>query len=244
MFQPPILHVLKGSKHFGDTTAFAEVTLTLAPGEIMAVAGPNGGGKTSLLRSAVGLLEPDAPGSVLVFGKQPARDLAVRRQIGYVPDEDDLLEALTGAEYVRFVAAAYGADANATLERATALAAELDLPAEDFQRKLIAGYSHGMRKKTQLAAILAVQPKLLVIDEPTNGLDPTATIRLKAILRRQTQAAVLVASHNLAFAESLAGHVLLLRQTPLVSDRLANVLAGSRRGGLEKVYEELVLEHA
>jgi ABC-2 type transport system ATP-binding protein len=244
MFQPPVLHVLNGAKHFGDTTAFAQVSLTLAPGEITAVAGPNGGGKTSLLRTVVGLLEPDTSGSVLVQGRPPARDLAVRRQIGYVPDEDDLLQALTGAEYVRFVAAAYAVDPAAALDRAAAIARELDLSEADFYYQLIAGYSHGMRKKTQLAAVLATRPKLLVIDEPTNGLDPTATIRLKAILKRQTHSAVLVASHHLAFAEALAGHVLLLRQTPLVSGRLAQILAGHKTGGLEKIYEELVLQSA
>jgi ABC-2 type transport system ATP-binding protein len=244
MSHPPVLHLLTAGKHFGEIAAFAHVTLSLAPGEITAVAGPNGGGKTTLLRTTVGLLEPDEPGSVLVFGRRPDHDLAVRRQIGYVPDEDDLLEALTGEEYVRFVAAAYGAQPAVTLGRALELAGQLDLALADYQRKLISGYSHGMRKKTQLIAILAMQPSLLVIDEPTNGLDPTAIIKLKQLLRCQTHSAIMVASHNLAFAESLADQVLLLRQTPLAQGSLSSVLGHKQSSGLEKVYEKLILSRA
>jgi len=236
-----VLTIRNASKTFGSVSAFTQVSFELAAGETMAIAGPNGGGKTTLLRTIVGVLEPADLDSVSVLGGRPSQSLALRRQIGYVPDEDDLLDQLTGEEYVRFMAAAYRQDDREVLVRGFDLAGQLELTAADMQRKLIGGYSHGMRKKLQLMAVMAVKPKLMVVDEPTNGLDPTVVIALKRLLREQGETAILLASHNLGFALDVADRVMLLKQTPLEAGETKLVLREHGVERLEQVYEQLVL---
>jgi ABC-2 type transport system ATP-binding protein len=239
-----VLKISNAAKSYGRVTAYANVSLELAAGETMAIAGPNGGGKTTLLRTIAGLLAPAALESVQVLGGYPSRDLELRRQIGYVPDEDDLLDQLTGVEYVRFMAAAYRQSEMEVVTRAYEIAGRLNLSLKDMREKLIGGYSHGMRKKLQLLAVLAVRPKLLVVDEPTNGLDPTVVILLKQVLREQGETAVVLASHNLSFAQDVSKRVMLLRQYPLEAGETAAVLRQHGVARLEDVYERLVLQAA
>lgn len=230
------------SKMYGGTPAVNKVSITVRSGRTLIIAGPNGGGKTTLIDCLCGLLEPDDPAAI----QRPACEstataIDIRRTIGYVPDEDDTIEYLTATEYFQLVAAAYKRPSPQTVTTALNILDQLDFDLRKA-RQLIHSYSHGMKKKLQLAAVLAANPPVIIIDEPTNGLDPTAVLLLRKLLAKSMFAdtAFIIATHNLAFAQSLGGDLLLLQQSPLAYGVSADLLTEHRAKNLEDLYEKLV----
>lgn len=230
------------TKTYGDTPAVQKVHIAVRSGQSLLIAGPNGGGKTTLIDCLSGLLDADDPNTI----QRPecssdASAIDIRRTIGYVPDEDDTIEYLTATEYFQLVAAAYKQPSSATVATALDLLNRLDFDLRKANQ-LIHSYSHGMKKKLQLAAILAVRPPVIIIDEPTNGLDPTATILLKKILTDSMfkKSAFVIATHNLAFAQSIGGDLLLLQQSPLAYGNCNELLEQHKVSSLEELYEKLV----
>jgi len=187
-------------KRLGGKQVLAGLGLTL-DGGLLAVLGPNGCGKTTLLRIVAGVLEPDE-GSVRLRGRPLAR---ARRDLGYVPEGADPPPHLTVGELLRLVA---------VLRRCAPLSAELGgrlgIPPLESQR--IASLSLGQRRRACLAAALLGDPWLLVLDEPTNGLDPDGVAMLATLLREHANAgrAALVATHDLAFVDAIGARRLKL----------------------------------
>ena len=198
-------------KRYGARRALTGIELEVRPGEIAALVGPNGSGKTTLLRVLAGLARPSA-GSARVFGLEPFRERAeVMRRARFSFAPPALLPALTGREHLVHLAA-IGArrPPSAEIDRA------LDLVGlTDRANDRVRAYSFGMRQRLALALALVPRPELVVLDEPTDGLDPLAVLELRGILRQlrdEHGVAVLLASHLLIEVGELVDHMLVLSE--------------------------------
>ena len=204
-----IMTVSRLVKRYHETPAVNDVSFGVAPGEIFGLLGANGAGKSTLLKCALGLVRPTS-GEILVDGLHAARQpLETRRRIGYLPEELRLYERLTGWEFLELVCGLKEMECGGAAE-------------EDFRyfglfdrrHELIGDYSLGMRKKIGILAALAGAPKLLLLDEPLNGLDAESMRRLRVRLeeRAAAGAAVVLSSHVMGFVERVCGRVVILKQ--------------------------------
>ncbi len=193
---------------YGKFTAIQDVNLAVHEGEIFGFLGPNGAGKTTAIRTLLDFIRPSA-GSATIFGLDTVRDsVAIRRRIGYLPSELTLWENWTGREYIRWPETARGAT-NGYLIEAERLAKKLDF---DLKRSL-KGMSTGMKRKMGLIAALAHKPELLILDEPTTGLDPLMQRVFHAFVKeaRDEGRTVFLSSHNLPEVEAICDRVGIIR---------------------------------
>lgn len=209
------------TKRYGALTALADTTLSLAAGEVLALVGHNGAGKTTLMKLILGLIRPSA-GTVRVFGADPAgrEGGRVRKRIGFLPESVGFAGAMTGAEVLRFFLALRGEPRSA----ASPLLERVGLAHAAGRR--VATYSKGMRQRLGLAQALIGRPAVLLLDEPTTGLDPTLRQTFYGIVGelRGEGCAVLLSSHALAELEHRADRVAILERGRLVAHgRLAEL---------------------
>lgn len=213
----PLLEIDHLTKKYGTKLAVDDVNFNVAGGEIFGFLGPNGAGKTTTLKVIVGLLQPTA-GTVRVNGfdiqKQP---LDAKASSGFVPDEPNLYAKLTGRELLRFVGDLFGIDPIQSNRRIDDLLRLFDLTAAGDDTT--DSYSHGMRQKTSVAAALMHDPKVLVLDEPTVGLDPKSARLIKDILRQLAErgAAIILSTHILEIAENMCDRIGIINQGKLVA---------------------------
>jgi ABC-2 type transport system ATP-binding protein len=236
----PILEVAHVSKSYGTTRALADVSFTVNPGEIVGLLGPNGAGKSTAMKSILGLLRPEA-GSVHVLGHDVTTDgIAAKREMGYVPESPSLYEFLTAAEYLDFVADLYGLDPPTRAARIPQFLAGLELAGHE--NALISGYSQGMKQKVALISALLHRPRLLVLDEPLNALDPRSARVVKDLLRQMAsddRVGVVFSTHVLEIAEAICDRIVILsRGTVVASGTVASLrkLSGLGGSGLEEVF--------
>ena len=190
-------------KKYGDKLAVNDISLDVSAGEVFGFLGPNGAGKTTTIKMIVGLLQPTS-GTVKVAGYDvQVQPLQAKAASGYVPDTPNLYAKLTGRELLRFVGDLYDLDRQQMAQRTEELLRVLDLT--EAGDNTIDSYSHGMQQKASLAAALMHDPKVLVLDEPTVGLDPKSARLIKDILRQMADrgAAVFLSTHILEIAEIL-----------------------------------------
>jgi ABC-2 type transport system ATP-binding protein len=234
------------SKRYGDKVAVERLDLTVGAGELFAFLGPNGAGKTTSIKMMCGLLFP-SEGTVRVggFDLRTEGDRA-RQLLSYVPDQPFLYEKLTGREFLRFIADMYGLPPARSAERIDAVIQLFDL--SDFADDLTERYSHGMRQRTVFAAALVHEPKVLIVDEPTVGLDPQNIRRLKDVLREEARrgTTVCLSSHSLDVAEELADRIGIIHRGKLIG---LGTLASLRQqahsdGSLEDVFLKITEEAA
>ena len=204
------------TKHFGAVRALDGVAFEVGAGTVCGVVGPNGAGKSTLLKLLMGQMAPTA-GEVRLLGADPAAmGWEERRRVGYVPQELRLFEYLSGREYVDFVLSLYGARPPA--ERVRDVAALLEI--EGALDRPVGFYSPGMAKKLAFLPLLVARPRVLVLDEPFDGVDTSAVLLLQqcvAALAR-SGSTVLVSSHLLEVVSSVCGRVLILKDGRIVSD--------------------------
>jgi ABC-2 type transport system ATP-binding protein len=237
-----VLENLTKSYRKGEVKAVDDLSLTVRAGEIFGFLGPNGAGKTTTIKMIVGLLEPDA-GRVLVNGRDLAREpLAVKRTLGYVPDEPNLYERLTGWEYLNFIADVFGVGAAERRQRLGELLPQFEL--ETAVKDLVQSYSHGMRQKLALVAALLHAPDLWVLDEPLVGLDPRSAHIFKELLRRHCDEGhtVFFSTHVLEVAERLCDRVGIIKTGRLVACGTLDELRDARAAApesLESIFLEL-----
>ena len=232
------------TKHYGHKVAVADLSLRVEPGELFAFLGPNGAGKTTTIKLMCGLLFPTS-GIVRVAGYDlKTQGNKVRMLISYVPDQPFLYEKLTGREVLQFVADMYGMEAEYARTRIAKMIALFDLHA--FADDLTERYSHGMRQRTVFAAALLHEPKVLIVDEPTVGLDPLNIRLLKDLLRREAQSGVTVflSTHSLDIAEELANRIGVVALGRLIGcGTLEHLRDQAEHGGsLEEVFLKLTKE--
>jgi ABC-2 type transport system ATP-binding protein len=201
------------TKRFGDTVAVDDIELEVRPGEVFGLLGPNGAGKTTTIRMITTLL-PAPVGSIQVFGADVAkRRTAVRRLIGYVPQQLSADATLTGRENVALFARLYDVPRARRAERVDEVLADVDLAeVADRQAKT---YSGGMVRRLELAQALVSAPHLLVLDEPTVGLDPVARDNVWARIERiteETGMTVLVTTHLMQEADERCDRVALMHR--------------------------------
>lgn len=204
----PALAVEGLTKRFANTVAVNGVSFT-ADREIFGLLGANGAGKSTVLKTVLGLETPDT-GAVSVAGTDPRREpLEAKRKIGYLPEELILYDLLTGREFLEFAAGIKGIDAAAQID------ADLDYFALTRQADaLIRGYSFGMRKKIGMIAAWLGNPPLLLLDEPLNGLDAESMrlARLRLERLRAEGSTVVISSHLMSFVERVCNRCLILRE--------------------------------
>jgi len=197
------------TKRFGSAVALNGLDLTVRAGEVHAFLGPNGAGKTTTIRILLGLLKADG-GQAALLGGDPWRDaVALHRRLAYVPGDVTLWPSLTGGEIIDLLGRLHDPEAGLDPRRRNALIERFDL---DPSKKARA-YSRGNRQKVALIAALASDAELLLLDEPTAGLDPLmeATFRDCVSEERHSGRAILLSSHILAEAEALADRVTIIR---------------------------------
>jgi ABC-2 type transport system ATP-binding protein len=204
-------------KRYGDKVAVNHVSFDVHAGEVFGFLGPNGAGKTTTLKMIVGLLQPTS-GMVKVAGYDvQTQSRLAKASCGYVPDTPNLYAKLTGRELLRFVADLYDLDHKQAVRRADELLRMFELisAADDT----VDSYSHGMQQKTSLAAALMHDPRVLVLDEPTVGLDPKSARLIKDILRQLADrgAAVMLSTHILEIAERMCDRIGIINKGELIA---------------------------
>ncbi len=235
--------IVKGiSKSFGSNKAVKELNLTIKPGEIRGLLGPNGSGKSTTMKMILGVLKPDS-GSINVCGIDvQSHPVEARRKIGYVPETPFLYEYLTAAEYLDLVGVAYGLDKKARGETAGELLKALQM--EEHVNEVMSGYSQGMRQKIALISALMHKPKLLILDEPLNGLDPRSARIVKEILHHLAGegVSVLFSTHVLEIADAICSKITIINEGTIIAEGTSQELkamSGLKNSSLEDVFLKL-----
>ncbi len=216
-------------RSFQGFNAVDQLDLTVAGGQFFGFLGPNGAGKSTTIKMLTGLLAPSA-GTIRIFGEDLlANPVAVKRDIGVVPEGMALFGRLTAPEYLQFVGRMYGLDKPTAQQRSAELLEFMGLANE--RKKLIADFSHGMGKKLALAAAVIHGPRLLFLDEPFEGVDAIAAGLLKSMLQGMIArgATIFLTSHVLEIVERLCSHVAIINRGHLVAQgSLEELRAGVR----------------
>lgn len=204
-------------KKYGDFVAVNNVSFDVHGGEVFGFLGPNGAGKTTTIKMIVGLLQPTS-GTVKVGGYDVQKQaLQAKASSGYVPDTPNLYAKLTGRELLHFVADLYNLDRKQVAHRIDELLRMFDLA--DAADETLDSYSHGMQQKASLAAALMHDPRVLLLDEPTVGLDPKSARLIKDILRQMADrgAAVMLSTHILEIAERMCDRIGIINKGQLIA---------------------------
>jgi len=213
-----VIHVERLYKRFGTVEAVRGVTFRADDGLVTGLLGPNGAGKTTALRMLSGLMRPDE-GAIRVDGIDVVTDpLAAQTQMGLLPDSRGLYPRLTPREHIRYFGRLHGLNGSALEERATGLLVRLGL--ESVADRRVGGFSQGERTKVALARALVHQPRNVILDEPTNGLDVMSTRAMRSLIRslRQDGCCVLFSSHIMQEVSALCDHIVVIAQGTVVAD--------------------------
>lgn len=227
MSSPFVIETSSLSRHYGAVIALDALSLTIAPG-ITGLVGPNGAGKSTLIKVLLGLVEPTS-GSARVLGHSIDDDREViRRLVGYMPEHDCLPPEMSAAEFVTWLARCSGFPVAAARERAAEVLRHVGLFEERYRP--MGGYSTGMAQRVKLAQALVHDPELLILDEPTNGLDPAGRDEMLALIERTGRSfgiSVLVSSHLLGELERICDGVVLVDNGKLIRAERLGVLTGA-----------------
>jgi ABC-2 type transport system ATP-binding protein len=234
---------LKGvTKRYNEIVAVNNITLTINTGEIFALLGPNGSGKSTTLKMLLGLVQPTA-GSVNVLGIDVEKEpVSIKRQVGYVPESPSVYEFLTGIEYLDFIADIYGVAPADKKQRINEYLKALQL--EGREGDMINSYSDGMKKKLSLISAFLNKPKLLILDEPLNALDPRSARIVKDLLHQLKLQGVttILSTHVLEIAEALCDRIGIMYQGNILALGTMNELrerASLPSSGLEDIFLKL-----
>ena len=229
-------------KEFGEFVAVDGIDLLVPRGSFYGFLGPNGAGKSTTIKCLTGLLKPSA-GRFRILDMDPLRmPVAVKRQVGVVPEDLALFDRLTGAETLAFVGRVHGIDSKEVRERSEELLSLMEL--RKAANDLVADYSHGMRKKIALSAALLPAPRLLFLDEPFEGIDAIASRQIKDLLTAYVRGGgtVFLTTHILEIVERLCDHIGIISRGRLVAQgSMAELRAGGTTGqSLEERFIDII----
>jgi ABC-2 type transport system ATP-binding protein len=195
------------TKRYGKFTAVDGISLEVHRGELFGFLGPNGAGKTTTMRMIAGILRPTS-GTIRIAGDDVAEDpIRAKSRLGFIPDRPFVYDKLTGAEFLRFVAALYGQEGETVDRRMEELLDLFELT--PWKDELVESYSHGMRQKLIISSALLHRPEVIVVDEPMVGLDPKGQKFLKDLFRAFVDrgGTVLMSTHSLDTAEEMCDRI-------------------------------------
>jgi ABC-2 type transport system ATP-binding protein len=229
-------------KKYSEIKAVNGLNLEIKTGEIFGLLGPNGSGKSTTLKMLLGLIQPDS-GSVNVLGFDVKKDsLSVKRSVGYAPESPRLYEFLTGIEYLDFIGDIYGITPHEKKDRINEYLKALQL--EGREGDMINSYSEGMKRKIALISAFLHKPKLLILDEPLNGLDPRAARIVKDFLHELKLQGVttIMSTHVLEIAQAICDRIGIMYEGKLLA--LGNIaelqsMAKLPNSGLEDIFLKL-----
>ena len=225
------------TKRYGEKVAVNNLNLHIAPGEIYGFIGHNGAGKTTTLKACCGLLKA-TEGKLLINGKSIADEpIDCKKEMAYIPDNPDLYDFLTGYDYLNFVADIYGVAKKERDERIDLYGEMLGIT--EALALPISEYSHGMKQKVAIISALVHAPKLILMDEPFVGLDPSASHQLKQLMKKHCEegGAIFFSTHVLEVAEKLCHKVAIIKGGNLVASGTMDEVRGD--SSLEEVFLEL-----
>ncbi|MCA1065322.1 ABC transporter ATP-binding protein [Rossellomorea sp. AcN35-11] len=242
-----MLRLEKVSKNYGYKQIVTEVSLEIKPGDITGLIGPNGAGKTTLLNMITGLLKPNSGNIYFESINQQESKESFLKNIAYIPDSLYLYDNLTGREYVTFISRLWKVERRQAHKEIENLAKifYIDHKLDNFIRT----YSKGMKQKISLIGALILRPKLLILDEPFNGLDPESTRVIKQYFSDYTKAgnSILFSSHVLEVVEKLCDRFIVFNQGEVKAvgnlDHIRS-LSFSKSDDLEEIFYELTKKEA
>jgi len=228
------------TKTFGYKVALDQISFSVPPGQICGLLGPNGAGKTTLFRLLMGILKA-TQGSILVDGLDAfEKRVEVKRLIGFLPDEPVFYSYLSGREVLELSAAMHGLNVSAAMGRISVIMAKLRL-AEDINN-YAEDYSRGMKKKLGLLLAMLHEPKLLVLDEPTNGLDVESTHLFYELISETARqgTTVLFSTHLMDHVTRLCSHAVIINEGKLVAQgSIAELRTAYELESLEEIFLKL-----
>ena len=233
-----MLEIINYSKTYGKKVAVDQLTLKVEAGDIFGFIGHNGAGKSTTIKSIVGVLD-FKDGDILIDGHSVKKEPLVCKQItAYIPDNPDLYDNMTGIQYLNFIADIFGVDAKEREELIKKYSDMLEITSS--LGDMISSYSHGMKQKLAIISALIHKPKLLVLDEPFVGLDPMASLMLKNTMKElcESGTAIFFSTHVLEVAEKLCNKIASIKSGKLVAMGKTEEVIGD--SSLEDIFMEVV----
>jgi ABC-2 type transport system ATP-binding protein len=230
------------SKSFGGLRAVRNLNLTVEQGQIRGLLGPNGSGKSTTMKMIAGILKPDY-GAISLLGFNTALNpVDAKKIIGYVPETAHLYDYLTVAEYLDFIGIAYRIPSIIRKQRADELLQALQM--EKHVNEVMSGFSQGMKQKIAITAAVINRPKILVLDEPLNGLDPRSARIVKQLIHRLAGegAAILFSTHVLEIAEAICHQITIMNEGSILAEGSVQELRsieGMAGSSLEEIFLKL-----
>lgn len=232
------------TKRYGSFVAVDHLNLEVSKGEVFGLLGPNGAGKTTSILMLLGLTEPTS-GEVQVLGLDPARQpLSVKARVGYMPDSVGFYEELTAFENLLYIAKLNGISRS---EAYTSIDAELNrVGLDEVANKHVGAFSRGMRQRLGVAELLIKQPELIIMDEPTQGLDPESAHEFLDIIRhlKEQGITILLSSHLLYQVQAVCDRVGLFNHGKMVLEGSVTALAKQVLGGAYRIQVEAEGDHS
>ena len=232
-----MIEIKNVSKKYGDNVAIKNITFNVNDGDIFAFIGHNGAGKTTLIKAIVGIHDFDE-GEILINGKSIKKDpIACKKEMAFIPDNPELYDNMTAAEFINFMCDMYEIDGNTRKANIEKYAKMFEI--ENNLNDLIGSFSHGMKQKVALIAALSHNPKVLIMDEPFVGLDPIAVHAVKQVMSEMVKDGKIIfySTHILDVAEKLCSRVAIIKKGELVKVGSMDEIKGDN--SLEKVFLEL-----
>jgi len=231
-----VLEIKNLTKKFGNLVAIDDISIIVKPGEIFGFLGPNGAGKTTTVKIISGILKPTS-GEVFINGVDVVKNpIESKKLISYIPDEPFVYPYLTAREFLRFISEVYN------IENCDKKIDELldFFSLTKYADLLLSSYSHGMKQKLLIAGVVLRNPKLMLFDEPTVGLDPLSVKKFKGLIKKLTESgtSIFMCTHILEMAEKICDRVAVIDKGKIISTGKIEEIIGNNRS-LEDVFLEI-----